>query len=263
MSTEFKTLKVEKKNKHILQITLNRPKFRNAINHEMMHDLFNLWTSLYRDHDELRSIILTGAENAFCAGADLKERSDLSLEDWRAQRAVLEQSMLAMLDCPIPIIAAVNGPAFGGGLELILASDFAYAATTATFSQSETKVGLIPGAIGSQNLPRTCGLKRAKELTFTASVFSAKEAYEWGIINKICDPGQLMEEVTRTANTIAENAPVAIKQVKKALNMSQHVDVKSGFAYEIEAYNRLLHTKDREEGIRAFNEKRKPNFIGK
>lgn len=263
MDTDFKTLKVEKKGDHILLVTLNRPEVRNAINIDMMHDLFKLWSELYRNHHDLRCVVLTGSDKAFCAGADLKERQNMSLDVWQTQRAVLEQAMLSMVDCPIPIISAVNGPAFGGGMELVLASDFAYAAKTATFSQSEVKIGLMPGALGSQHLPKACGLKRAKELTFTASIFSAEEAYEWGIINKVCEPDQLLSEVLGTANKIAENAPVAIKQVKKALNMSQHLDVKTGFAYEIEAYNRLLPTKDREEGIKAFNEKRKPNFLGK
>lgn len=263
MNKNFKTLKLENISDTILMVTLNRPAARNAINIEMMQDLFQLWREFYVNSENFRCIILTGADTAFCAGADLKERHNMSLDIWKRQHAVLEQAILSMLDCPIPIISAVNGPAFGGGLELVLASDFAYAANTATFSQSEVKIGLMPGALGSQHLPKTCGLKRAKELAFTAAIFSAQEAYEWGIINKVCEPNQLISEVLATANKIAENAPIAIQQLKKALNMSQHLDVKSGFSFEIEAYNRLLTTQDREEGIKAFNEKRKPNFIGK
>ncbi|HVX00689.1 MAG TPA: enoyl-CoA hydratase-related protein [Candidatus Babeliaceae bacterium] len=261
MDMDYKTLKLENQNS-VLLVTLNRPESRNAINFEMMQELFKLWRELYINVDKIRCVILTGAEKAFCAGADLKERHEMSVMVWLQQRAVLEQAMLAMLDCPIPIISAVNGAAFGGGLELLLASDFAYAASTATFAQSEVRVGLIPGALGTQHLPRACGLRRAKELTFTAAVFSAQEAFEWGIINKICEPDSLLSEVFNTANLIVDNAPLAIQQVKKSLNMSQQVDVKSGFAFEIEAYNRVLGTKDREEGIRAFNEKRKPLFVG-
>ncbi len=262
MQKKFVTLQVEQQNKHILIVTLNRPASRNAINSEMMRELRDLWQDIFVHHEQIRCIILTGSESAFCAGADLKERNNLSLDVWRAQHAVFEQAILAMLDCPVPIIAAVNGPAFGGGLELILASDFAYAVETATFAQSEVKLGIMPAALGTQHLPRACGLARAKELAFTGTVFSAQEAFTWGMVNKIFKQEKLMDEVLNTAMQICTNAPLAIRQVKKSLNMSQQVDIKTGFAFEIEAYNRLLPTKDRVEGIRAFNEKRKPEFVG-
>jgi enoyl-CoA hydratase len=264
MDTEFKTLQIDRPHDIILQVTLNRPEVRNAINIDMMHELFRLWHELDDSQEGYRCIILTGAgDKAFCAGADLKARSKLSLDEWRKQHAVLQQAMLAMSICPIPIIAAVNGAAFGGGLELTLASDFAYAADTAVFSQSEVKVGLMPGAMGTQNLPRACGIRRAKELTFTAESFTAQQAYERGIVNKICKPAQLLEEVLVTAVKIAENAPLAIRQAKRALNVSHHLDIQSGYEYEVEAYNRILPTADREEGIRAFNEKRKAEFVGR
>jgi enoyl-CoA hydratase len=263
MSLNFNTLKVEKIDNHILLVTLNRPESRNAINSVMMLELRQLWQDLYVNNEKLRCVILTGVNPAFSAGADLKERNHISLDTWQAQHAVFEQAMLAMIDCPIPIIAAVNGAAFGGGLELALASDFAYAVDTAIFAQSEVKIGIMPAALGTQHLPRTCGLRRAKELAFTGDTFSAHEALEWGIINKVYSATELMPAVLATAKKIADNAPLAIQQVKKSLNISQQADIKTGFSYEIEAYNRLLPTQDREEGIRAFNEKRKAEFIGK
>lgn len=259
----FSTLTLETLDHHILLVTLNRPSSRNAINIDMMKDLLTLWQMKFVDQEKIRCIILTGNDKAFCAGADLKERKDMSLDVWKKQHAVLQQAIYAMLDCPIPIIAVVNGPAFGGGLELALASDFIYASETATFSQSEVKIGIMPGALGTQHLPRACGLRRAKELTFTAQTFSAQEAFDWGIVNKICSPQTLLQESIVTAKKISDNAPLAIKQVKKALNMSQQLDVKSGYVFEVESYMQLLVTKDREEGIRAFNEKRKPEFEGK
>src|SRR5262249_12895850 len=144
--------------------------------------------------------ILTGSgQKAFCAGADLKERQQIDLVTWRQQHNVFQQAMLAMLDCSIPIIAAVNGVAFGGGLELTLAADFAYAATTATFAQSETKLGIMPGAMGTQNLPSACGLRRAKELCFTGQAFSAQQACEWGIINQLVEPDDLLPKVMSVA----------------------------------------------------------------
>lgn len=262
MNVHFKTLRTTLQNKHILIVTLHRPNVRNAINSEMMQDLKQLWQELYVQQAELRCVILTGSESAFCAGADLKERHDLSLKIWQEQHAVFEQAMLAMVDCPLPIIAAVNGAAYGGGLELVLASDFAYAADTAMFALPEVKIGIMPGALGTQHLPRACGVRRAKEAVFTGTPFSATMAYEWGVINKICESDQLMHDVLEIANKICENAPLAVRQVKKSLNMAQQLDIKSGFSYEIEAYNRLLTTKDRIEGIRAFNEKRKAVFSG-
>jgi enoyl-CoA hydratase len=259
---KFNTLQLTQTSPHILTVTLNRPSVMNAINSEMMRELYQLWSEFYAPPADIRCIILTGSgQKAFCAGADLKERHNLDLTTWRQQHAVFQQAMLAMNDCCIPIIAAVNGAAFGGGLELTLAADFAYAITTAVFAQSETKLGIMPGAMGTQNLPRACGLRRAKELCFTASAFSAQQAYDWGIVNQLCEPAELLTVVDAVAQQIVANAPFAIRQAKKSLNMSEHLDLKSGYFYEVEAYNRLLLTKDREEGISAFNEKRKPVFI--
>lgn len=263
MDMQFKTIIIEKPHDTILLVKLNRPEVRNAINVEMMQELLTLWRSLRDNTTHYRCIILTGVgDKAFCAGADLKARLNITLDEWRRQHGVLQQAMQAMHECPIPIIAAINGAAFGGGLELTLASDFAYATDTATFAQSEVKMGIMPGALGTQNLPRACGLRRAKELTFTGEVFTAQQAFEWGIINKVCTPAELINDVLMTAIKIADNAPLAVQQAKSALNVSHHLDVQSGYAYEVEAYHRLLSTKDREEGIRAFNEKRKANFEG-
>jgi enoyl-CoA hydratase len=264
MPKNYQTLKLEKISDHILVVTLNRPEVRNAINSIMMKELFYLWSDLYPNAEGIRCIILTGSgEKAFCAGADLKERKDIALEIWQQQHAVLQQAMTAMVNCPIPIIASVNGAAYGGGLELILASDFAYASDQAVFAQSEVKIGIIPGAMGTQQLPRATGLRRAREITYTALPFNAEQAFEWGVINKVYPAEELMKNVTLTARLIAENAPLAVMQAKKALRVAPDVDLKTGYAFEVEAYNRLLPTEDRVEGVRAFNEKRKPNFNGK
>lgn len=172
----FTTLKIDSPAEFILRVTLDRPEVRNAINYQMMQELRDFWRYINSHPKKFRCIILTGSgDKAFCAGADLKERNNLELASWQKQHIDLEQAMLAMIDCPIPIIAAVNGAAFGGGLELALASDFAYASRDATFAQSETKLGLIPGAMGTQNLPKHCGIARAKELCFTAATFSAEK----------------------------------------------------------------------------------------
>jgi enoyl-CoA hydratase len=246
-----------------LQVTLNRPERSNAISTQMGRDLRDLFGSLYVHSHGIRCIVLTGSGlKAFCAGADLKERNDMSNEAWREQHAIFEQHVRALMDCPIPLIAAVNGAAYGGGLEMILTADFIYAARSARFALTETSLGIMPGAGATQNLPRACGVRRAKEIIFTARPFTAEQALEWGIVNKICEPETLLEEALATARRIASNAPLAVRQAKKATGASQDLDVKSGFAFELEAYYQLVPTRDRLEGIRAFNEKRKPVFTG-
>jgi enoyl-CoA hydratase len=262
MNLTFNTLQLAIHSEHTLMVTLNRPASRNAMNTEMMQELHDLWNDLIAHSTLFQCVILTGSDPAFCAGADLKERQQLTLDQWREQRAILESAMLAMIACPIPIIAAVNGAAFGGGLELLLACDFAYASTSASFSQSEVRVGLMPGAMGTQHLPKACGLNRAKELTFTGEVFSANDALNWGIVNKVCEPTALLNEVLFTANTICKNAPLAIKAAKIALSASAHLDIQSGFDVEVAEYNKLLPTADKAEGIAAFNEKRVAVFKG-
>jgi enoyl-CoA hydratase/carnithine racemase len=163
----------------------------------------------------------------------------------------------------VPVIAAVNGHAFGGGLEMALCCDFIYAVPGARFAQSETRLGIMPGGMGTQNLPRAVGERRAKELTFTAQPFSAAEALTWGLVNRICEPAQLLEEALATAKAIAENGPLAVRQAKKSIHYGLSMDLLTGYRFEIEAYNRLVNTADRREGVKAFNEKRKPRFEGK
>lgn len=258
----YKTLLITEPGMHIIQVTLNRPEVRNAINLEMMQDLLHFWESTTKK-DDIRCIIITGTPPAFCAGADLKARQGMDTKTWKEQHKVLQQAMYAMITCPIPIIAAVNGAAFGGGLEITLASDFAYASESAKFAQSETKLGIIPGAMGTQNLPRACGPQRAKELCFTGKPFDAKEALAWGIVNKVCKDEGLLSEVFKTAQLIAANAPLAIRQAKQAINIAHDLPIKKGYQFEIDVYNTLLDTEDRIEGVNAFNEKRLPRFRGK
>ena len=244
-------------------ITLNRPAARNAMNTRMMEELRACFSGFYVDPDAAACLILTGAGAAFCAGADLKERKGMPDDVWRRQHAILEQMARALMDCPIPIIAAVNGPAVGGGMELALACDFAYAAQSARFALTEVTLGIMPGAAGTQNLPRAVGVRRAKEIVLTGAPFSAEEALAWGLVNKVCPNDSLLAEVRAVALRIAANAPVAVRQAKRALDKGAELDRMSGYAFEIEAYNRTVVTEDRREGIDAFNEKRKPNYRGR
>lgn len=261
---DFETLTLETVDEHVLVVTLDRPDVRNALNTQMGFDLRDLWVDLYHDAGPIRCVILTGrGDKAFCAGGDLKERNGMSDDVWRRQHALFEQMVKAQMDCPVPILAAVNGAAFAGGLEIMLGCDFAYAAPTARFALTEVTLGIMPGAAGTQTLPRAVGIRRAKEIVLTGRPFTAEEALAWGVVNRICADGALMAEALDTARTIAGNAPISIRQAKKSLNASTQMDVKNGYDFEIEAYNRTVGTEDRLEGIRSFNEKRKPVYKGR
>ena len=184
-------------------------------------------------------------------------------ETWKKQHAIVEQMIRNIMNCPVPIIAAVNGAAMGGGFEIALATDFIYASNTAKFALPEVTRGIMPGAAGPQNLPRACGVRRAKEIVLTGKPFDAETGAEWGIVNKVCEPDQLLDDAIATARTIAENAPIGVRQAKKSLDKATELDRNSGYAFEIEAYNLTVPSEDRMEGVRAFNEKRKPVFKGR
>ena len=259
----YETLKVEQRG-HVLLVTLNRPQVLNAINTQMGHDLLGLWTDLTVDPGETRCVVLTGSgEKAFCAGADLKERDGMPQAAWQAQHELFERAFVALLELPTPVIAALNGHAYGGGLELALACDFMYAARSARFALSEVRLGIMPGGAGTQNLPRAVGERRAKELILAARAFTAEEGHEWGLVNRLCEPGKALADALETARAIAENAPLSARQAKKSIHYGLQTDIATGYRFEIEAYNRLVGTEDRIEGVRAFNEKRKPEFHGR
>jgi enoyl-CoA hydratase len=260
----YATLAVAPDGEHVLVVTLNRPEVLNAINTQMGRDLGDLWTRLAAEPEAARCVVLTGAgDRAFCAGGDLKERDGMTDEAWRAQHEIFERAFLGLMECPVPVIAAVNGHAFGGGCETALACDFIYAQRGARFAQTEVRIGIMPGGGGTQTLPRAVGERRAKEIILTARPFTAEEGYEWGLVNRLCEPGRALPEALETARTIAENGPLSVRQAKKSIHYGLQMDLVTGYRFEIEAYNRLVDTEDRREGVRAFNEKRKPVFRGK
>ena len=259
----YATLKVEAAD-DVMIVTLNRPEVLNAMNTAMMEDLRALFTGLYVEPDQARVVVLTGAgERGFCPGADLKERDGMTDSVWRRQHAIVEQFIRAMHVCPVPLIAAVNGVAMGGGAEIALACDFIYAADHARFAFPEVTRGIMPGAAGPQNLPRAVGVRRAKEIVLTGRPFSAQEAYEWGMVNRVLPLADLMPAALETARTIADNAPVGVRSAKAALDKATELDRASGYDFEIAVYNATIPTEDRLEGVRAFNEKRKPVFTGR
>jgi enoyl-CoA hydratase/carnithine racemase len=184
-------------------------------------------------------------------------------EAWQDQHQLFERMVRAFIACPVPVIGAVNGAAYAGGCELALCCDFIYAAETARFALTEVTLGIMPGAGGTQNLPRAVGERRAKEIILTGRPFTAQEAYEWRMVNRLCAPGQVVEAALETARRIADNAPISVRQAKHAIHFGMQMDLASGMMLEIEAYNRMVPTADRREGIASFNEKRKPRFIGR
>jgi len=260
----YATLKLEMIEPHVLLITLNRPEVANAINTQMGHDMLDLWRRLTDDAGDVRCAILTGAgEKIFCAGGDLKERNGMTKQQWVAQHELFERAYWTLVEVPVPIIAAINGHAYAGGLETALACDFLYATSTARFALTEVSIGIMPGGGGTQNLPRAVGERRAKEIILTAKPFSAQQAAEWGLVNRVCEPAELMPAALDTARAIAGNAPLSVRQAKKSIHFGLQMELKTAYRFEVEAYNHLIETEDRYEGIRAFNEKRKPVFKGK
>ena len=261
----YSTLQVDRRDNGLLIVTLNRPDAGNAVNTQMGIDLLDLWTGLVRDGEggKTRCVILTGAgEVAFCAGGDMKERDGMSDEAWHHQHEIFEQALWTMMECPVPVIAAVNGKAAGGGLEMILAADFAYGVDSAQLWFPEVMIGIIPGVGGTTTLPRIVGERRANEIIFSGKAFGAAEALDWGIFNRICSAADLIPAVIATAESIVGNAPLAVRQAKKAIHQGLQMDVRSALRFEVEAYNRLTGTEDRREGVEAWNEGRKPKFKG-
>jgi len=260
----YETLRVTSPLPHVLLVELNRPAVRNALNTRMGEDLRALFGPLRFTPGELRCVVVTGAgEKAFCAGGDLKERNGMSDETWRLQHAVFEEAFYAVMDSAVPVIAAVNGAAYGGGTELALACDFIHAVDTARFALTETTLGIMPGGGGTQTLPRAVGERRAKELILTGQPFSAAEALAWGMVNAVHPQAELLARTLEVAGRVASSAPISVRQAKKAIHHGMQVDLTTGLMLEVQAYERMIATEDRREGILAFNEKRKPDFRGR
>ncbi len=260
----YKTINVERSpDGYIVTVMLNRPEVLNAMNTAMCEDLLPCFDALFWDKPA-RAVVLTGAgERAFSVGADLKERQGMSDEVWFAQHEMFEQMAFRLLRCPVPVVAAVEGYAMGGGFELAILSDFIVASETAVFSVPEITLGIFPGIGGTQLLPRIIGAPLAKELIFTGRRTDAKEAKAVGLVNYLVPAGQARAKALEIAATIAANGPIAVRQAKKAIARGTETDLETAMILAIEAYNNTVTTEDRLEGVRAFNEKRKPRFKGK
>src|ERR1700692_2933587 len=200
MNASYETLRVDDQGGGLSVLTLNRPEIANAMNTQMGRDLLAFFDGVNTDPLAHRCIVLTGAgDKAFCAGGDLKERQGMSDETWQAQHLLFERMIRAFIGVPVPVIGAINGAAYAGGCELALCCDFLYAAETARFALTEVTLGIMPGAGGTQNLPRAVGSRRAKEILLTGRPFSAQQAFEWGMVNRLCKPETLLTDALDTA----------------------------------------------------------------
>ena len=263
MRSDFETITVSRDDHQILLVTLNRPDVSNALNTRMGLDLMEVFEALSIELEGLRAVILTGSgDKAFCAGGDLKERNGMTDASWQAQHAIFERMVRAILGCPIPVIAAVNGAAYGGGCEIAAASDFVYAATSARFALTEVTLGIMPGTGGTQNLARAVGERRAKELILSGLPFTAAEAEAWGLVNRVVESADLLETTIAITRRIAANGPIAVRQAKQAIHRGLQMSLSDGLAFEIEAYNRLVPTEDRREGVLGIQRAAKTRVSG-
>jgi enoyl-CoA hydratase/carnithine racemase len=259
----YETIRLEQPQEHTVLLTLNRPEVVNAMNTQMGLDLLDAFDGFCAAPNAQRCIVITGAGRVFCGGGDLKQRNGMTDQEWQDQHLIFERAIRLMIACPVPIIAAVNGAAYAGGMEMALCADFIYASEAARFALTEVTLGIMPGAGGTQNLPRSVGSRRAKEILLTGKPFTVQQAFDWGMVNRICKPESLLADTLETAAVIAGNAPISTRQIKHSVNMGANMDLQSAMMFEIEAYNRMVPTEDRREGIRAFNEKRKPVYHGR
>lgn len=252
-----------KKENGICYVTINRQEALNTFNYETLCALQTVITEVHLDA-EINVVIIRGAgEKAFSAGADLKERKTLTINEVRRNVKAIGDVFHQIASLPQPTIAAVNGYAFGGGFELMLACDFAIAVSDSQLGMTETSWGIIPGAGGTQRLPRRIGEMRAKELIFTAKKISAEEAKALGIVLDVVERSELADTCQKLAQNIMKNGPVAVRQAKYAISQGMNVDLQTGLQIEEKAYEITIPTEDRIEALQAFAEKREPNFKGR
>jgi len=244
-------------------ITLSRPEAANAMSVQLLRELSDTLDQINGD-PAVRVVLLTGAgEKAFCAGADLKERKGMSDRQVKQIVQLIGATVAKVETLAQPVIAVLNGVAFGGGLELALACDLRIAATHVKLGLTETSLGIIPGAGGTQRLPRLIGLGKAKELIYTARRLNAEEAENYGIIEYVYEGHEVLDKAQQLALEMAKNAPLSLVQAKVAINQGVEVDLATGLKIESLAYSALIPTEDRLEGLLAFQEKRAPQYSGK
>jgi len=252
----------EEEDKGIARIIINNPPL-NVLKSEVLKELYEAVKRASKS-DTVRVVIIRGSgEKAFSAGADLKEFAKYGIHEAKEAALLGHKVMNAIMNSPKPFIAAVNGYALGGGCELALACDIIISSENAKFGNPEVTLGIIPGWGATQRLPKIIGEKKAKELLLTGNMVSAEEALKLGVVNKVVPLNELDKTAEEIALKIAKNAPLAVAAVKKLVNKSFEVSIDAGILYEIEAFSNCFATQDKEEGIKAFFEKREPKYVGK
>ena len=244
----------------IAEVTLNRPDRYNALGSRMVGELGEAVEEI-EGSGEVRAMILTGAgDKAFCSGVDLKERAEMDADGRWSHNRTLGAFAERLARLQVPTIAALNGLAFGGGLEIALACDFRLTAEGASFALPEVGIGIVPGAGGTQRLPRLIGVMRAKELILTGRRISTEDALDMGLVSKVVPRSSLMEEARSLAQEIAANSPLALAYAKAAVDLASETTIEQGLRYETAAIRATLSSEDYKIGLAAFAEKRTPEF---
>ena len=246
--------------KNVAMVKINRPEVKNALNTEVRKQLAHIFTDLSFNQD-IHAVVLTGGEEVFAAGADLKEMATASSTDMMLRHT--ERYWNAIAQCPKPVIAAVNGYALGGGCELAMHADIIIAGKSAVFGQPEIKVGLMPGAGGTQRLFRAVGKFHAMRMIMTGAMVKAEEAYSMGLVSQVTEDQDTLPTAVKMAQSLAKMPPIALQQIKEVALMSEDVPLNAGLALERKSFQLLFSTEDKNEGVNAFIEKRKPNYQGK
>ena len=245
----------------VATVKINRPDALNALNSVLVRELVAALDALEAD-DSVRCVVLTGSDKAFCAGADIKEMASLSAADIESADH-LQPVWDRAASFEKPLIAALSGYALGGGLELAMCCDIIIASEGTKLGQPEINIGIIPGGGGTQRLPRAVGKYKAMEMILTGATISAEEGKALGLVNRVVPPGKYLEEATKLASEIASKAPIAVRSAKKAIAASQEMGLSSGLELGLTLFDDLFDTADKKEGMSAFLEKRKPNFVSR
>lgn len=243
-------------------LTINRTDRKNSLSRGLL-DAFEAMQARVGSEQDLRALVLTGAGDVFCAGADLKERAGMSENDVRTQLGRYQNALGWLETSPLPVVAAINGAALGGGLELALLCDLRVAARSAVLGLPETRLGIIPGAGGTQRLPRVVGLARAKRMILLGEQVDAKEALRIGLVHETAEDATLLEETLRFIRPIEEGAPIAQAAALAALDLALELPLDQGLQRERREYEKCLQSEDRKEALLAFGEKRAPRFQGR
>ena len=251
---------IERPRDGVALVRINRPEARNALNGEVRRQLAEAFAGLGTAAD-VRAIVLTGDENAFAAGADIKEMAGVGAADMLLRQA--HRLWQAIAECPKPVIAAVNGYALGGGCELAMHADIIVAGEGAQFGQPEVRVGIMPGAGGTQRLARAVGKHKAMLMLLTGKPVSAREADAMGLVSMVVPDADVLETALKTAETIAGMPPVAVMQIKEVLLAGLDAPLATGLMLERKAFQLLFDTRDQKEGMQAFIEKRRPKYEGR